>query len=554
MEWLKSLLFDGGIAHDVLTFALVITCGLAPGKIKIGGVSLGITWILFAGIFFSHFGMRVDQQVLNFIKEFGMILFVFSIGLQVGPAFFASFKQGGLQLIACAAVVVLLGVTTTYIVHLVTGTPLTTMIGVMSGAVTSTPGLGAAQQTYADATGMGDESIAMGYALTYPLGVVGVILALIALRALLHIDPKKEDQGLIDLSQANRTAEKISIEFTNATISGRKIARIRALIDRQFVISRILHADGRITIADAGTTVELGDKLLIITQHTDVEAVEAFFGHRVEMDDTAWGVAETNVPLVARRILITRSSINGKTFADLRLRTRYGITITRVNRAGVDLVPYQGLELQVGDRVLVVGPEQAVMRVADLLGNSLKTLDTPNLITIFVGVALGVLLGSLPLLHIPQPVKLGLAGGPLIVAILIGRFGTRFGLITYTTMSANLMLREVGIALFLASVGIGAGEGFVDAIVAGGYRWIGYGFIITVVPLLVVGLMARRWLRMNFYTLSGMLAGSMTDSPALAYATTSAGNDMPSVSYSTVYPAVVFLRVLAAQLLVLFAL
>lgn len=554
MEWLKSLLFDGGIAHDVLTFALVITCGLAPGKIKIGGVSLGITWILFAGIFFSHFGMRVDQQVLNFIKEFGMILFVFSIGLQVGPAFFASFKQGGLQLIACAAVVVLLGVTTTYIVHLVTGTPLTTMIGVMSGAVTSTPGLGAAQQTYADATGMGDESIALGYALTYPLGVVGVILALIALRALLHIDPKKEDQGLIDLSQANRTAEKISIEFTNATISGRKIARIRALIDRQFVISRILHADGRITIADAGTTVELGDKLLIITQHTDVEAVEAFFGHRVEMDDTAWGVAETNVPLVARRILITRSSINGKTFADLRLRTRYGITITRVNRAGVDLVPYQGLELQVGDRVLVVGPEQAVMRVADLLGNSLKTLDTPNLITIFVGVALGVLLGSLPLLHIPQPVKLGLAGGPLIVAILIGRFGTRFGLITYTTMSANLMLREVGIALFLASVGIGAGEGFVDAIVAGGYRWIGYGFIITVVPLLVVGLMARRWLRMNFYTLSGMLAGSMTDSPALAYATTSAGNDMPSVSYSTVYPAVVFLRVLAAQLLVLFAL
>ncbi|WP_295939865.1 putative transporter [uncultured Alistipes sp.] len=555
MEWLETLIFGGGIAHAVLTFALVITIGIFLGRVKIGGISLGVTWILFVGIIFSHFGMKVEGEVLHFVKEFGLILFVFSIGLQVGPGFFASFKQGGLTLVTCATAIVLLGVATTYIIHLATGTPLPTMVGILSGAVTNTPGLGAAQQAYTDAAGVEDPSIALGYAVAYPLGVIGIILTMLLIRYVLRVNFKKEDEGLAALSQEHNSADKFSLEFNNSTLAGRKVSQIRSLIDRQFVISRIRRPDGEVTMANADSVINPGDKLCIISHPEDVEAIEAFFGRRIEMCDEEWATtADSNAGLVSRRILITKPSINGRKFSDLRLRTRYGITITRVNRAGVDLIPYQGLELQVGDRVMVVGPEKAVTQTADLLGNSLKKLDHPNLVTIFLGIALGVLLGSIPLLHVPQPVKLGLAGGPLIVAILIGRFGPHFGLVTYTTMSANLMLREIGIALFLAAVGIGAGAGFVDAVMGGGYRWIGYGFIITMVPLLVVGFIARIWLKMNYYTLIGLIAGSTTDPPALAYANATAGNDMPAVGYSTVYPVVMFLRVLTAQLLILFAL
>ena len=315
-----------------------------------------------------------------------------------------------------------------------------------------------------------------------------------------------------------------------------------------------MRPDGSVAMADADSTVHQGDRLWVIADAEDLPAIVAFFGHEVEMDDVAWGNNTPDSELVSRRILVTRSEINGKKFSDLRLRTKYGINITRVNRSGVDLIPYQGLELQIGDRVMVVGPRSAVEQTAKVLGNSLKKLDQPNLLTIFVGIALGVLLGSVPLLNVPQPVKLGLAGGPLIVAILIGRFGTHFHLVTYTTQSANLMLREVGIALFLAAVGIGAGDGFVDAILNGGYRWIGYGVLITVIPILIVAVAARLWLRMNYYTLMGLIAGSTTDPPALAYANATAGNDMPAVGYSTVYPVVMFLRVLTAQIFILFAL
>ncbi|MDE6857306.1 MAG: transporter, partial [Alistipes sp.] len=332
----------------------------------------------------------------------------------------------------------------------------------------------------------------------------------------------------------------------------RTVAYLRDLINRPFVISRIAHADGSITIADADSVLHLGERLLIICNTEDDEAIVAFFGRRIEMDDDAWGSLDSQ--LVSRRILITRPEINGKKFSDLRLRTKYGINITRVNRAGVDLIPYQGMELQIGDRVMVVGSEKAIEKVSSVLGNSLKKLNEPNLVTIFIGIALGVLLGSIPLLNVPQPVKLGLAGGPLIVAILIGRFGTHFHLVTYTTMSANLMLREIGIALFLSAVGLAAGDGFVDAILDGGYRWIGYGVIITMLPLLLVGVFARLYLKLNYYTLIGLMAGSMTDPPALAYANSTAGNDMPAVAYSTVYPVVMFLRVLTAQMFILFAL
>ncbi len=554
MDWLYTLFFGGGIAHAVLTFALVITIGILLGKIKIGGVSLGITWILFVGIALSHFGMTVEGEVLHFVKEFGLILFVFSIGLQVGPGFFSSFKHGGITLVSCAAAIVLLGVATAYILHLTTGTPIPTMVGILSGAVTNTPGLGAAQQAYADASGYNDPSIALGYAVAYPLGVVGIIFTMIFIRYALRVKFKKEDEALAALSNEQKFADKVSVEFNNKILDGRTVSYLRDLINRQFVISRIMRPDGSIIMADADSLVGLGDRLWVICQAEDTEAIIAFFGRRIELTDEDWGNNTPRSELISRRILITKSSINGKKFSDLRLRTKYGITITRVNRAGVDLIPYQGLELQVGDRVMVVGGEKAVAQVADVLGNSLKKLNQPNLVTIFVGIALGVLLGSIPLMNVPQPVKLGLAGGPLIIAILIGRFGTHFHLVTYTTASANLMLREIGIALFLAAVGIGAGDGFIEAIVNGGYRWIGYGFIITVVPLVIVSLVARLCLKMNYYTLMGLMSGAMTDPPALAYANATAGNDMPAVGYSTVYPVVMFLRVLTAQIFILFAL
>ena len=555
MDWLYSLFMGEGIAHTVLVLSLVITVGIMLGKIKICGISFGVTWILFVGIAAGHFGMTVDHNTLHFIKEFGLILFVFSIGLQVGPGFFSSFKEGGIKLVGCAAAIVALGALTTYVIHLVTGTPMPTMVGVMSGAVTNTPGLGAAQQAYADASGINDPSIALGYAVAYPLGVVGIIMTLIIIRFITRVDFAEENKALEAISSERTNADKLSVVFTNGALEGQNIAHLRELINRSFVISRIMHEDGTIVIADGDSVLKIGDRLRVICSADDSEAVVAFFGQQIEMSMEDWGQGQTpQSQLVSRRIIITKPSINGKRLSDLHLRTKYGINITRINRAGIDLIPYQGMELQMGDRVMVVGNEHAIEQVANVLGNSLKKLRQPQLLTIFFGIALGVLLGSIPLMSIPQPVKLGLAGGPLIVAILVGRFGPHFHLVTYTTMSANLMLREVGLAMFLAGVGIGAGDGFVDAIVDGGYRWIGYGFIITVVPLLIVSIAARLWLKMNYYTLMGLIAGSTTDPPALAYANATAGNDMPAVGYSTVYPVVMFLRVLTAQIFILFAL
>ena len=541
-----------GIAHTMLVLSLVITGGIMMSKIKIGGISIGVTWILFVGIVAGHFGMTVDENTLHFIKEFGLILFVFSIGLQVGPGFFSSFKEGGLRMVACAAAVVALGAVATYVIHLVTGTPMTTMVGVMSGAVTNTPGLGAAQQAYTDLMGENDPTIALGYAVAYPLGVVGVILSLVAIRFLTRVDFAEENRALEAMRAEQTNVVRFSVEFTNGALEGHTVAHLRELVNRSFVISRIMHEDGEITIADASSRLKLGEKLRVISSPEDKEAVLAFLGQQIEMSKEEWGAgSDSHTQLVSRRIVITKPEINGKKFSDLRLRSRYGINITRVNRAGIDLIPYQGMELQMGDRVMVVGNETAIEQVAGVLGNSMKKLREPQLLTIFLGIALGVLFGSMPLMNIPQPVKLGLAGGPLIVAILIGRFGPHYGLVTYTTMSANLMLREVGLAMFLAGVGIGAGEGFVEAIVGGGYRWIGYGFIITVLPMMIVGLYARLKLKMNYYTLMGLLAGSSTNPPALGYANSTAGNDMPALGYATVYPVVMFLRVLVAQMLIL---
>ena len=551
MSWLSELFFGQGVAHSVLMFAIVIALGIVLGKVKIWGVSLGITWILFVGIICSHFGMRVDGHTLHFMKEFGLILFVYSVGLQVGPGFFSSFRKGGLTLNMLATGIVLLGVVTTYVIHVVTGLPITTMVGILSGAVTNTPGLGAAQQAYSDMTGVNDPTIALGYAVAYPLGVIGIIGSILLMRVIFRVKFEKENEDLErqDGDRANG-AQQFSVRVTNPALFGKDRREITRFINRKLVFSRFCHEEDRIEIGSSETCLREGDKLLVVAALQDIDAITAFLGERVEV---AW--EQLDKQLVSRRIAITKGEVNGKMLGEMRLRNCFGVNVTRVNRAGVDLVAKPNLQLQIGDRLTVVGPEAAVTNVAKVLGNSLRRLREPNLVSIFLGIFLGILLGSIPFTFpgIPQPVKLGLAGGPLIISILISRFGPQYGLVTYTTMSANLMLREVGIALFLASVGLGAGDGFVETIIdGGGYAWIGYGFIITVVPLIIIGIIARTIYKVNYFTLMGLMAGSMTDPPALAYSNGIVGNDAPAVSYATVYPLTMFLRVLTAQMLVLF--
>ncbi len=554
MDWLYSLLFEDGVAHTVLLLAFVIAFGIMLGKIKIFGISPGMTLVLFVGIAVSHFGFRVEHHILHFVKEFGLILFVFAVGLQVGPGFFASFKKGGVKLNMLAMCVVVLGVLTTIIIHFVTGIPIPTMVGIMSGAVTNTPGLGAAQEASADMSGgMTDPTIALGYAVAYPLGVVGIILSIISIRYIFRINLDTETQRLQAESDAqNNAAETLSLAVKNPAIFGSDIKTISELVSRKFVVSRVCHEDGRIEIASSTTVLNEGDKVLVVTSPAEAKAIIAFIGVPIDMSAADWKKLDS--ALVSRRILVTRSEINGRTLGQLKLRAAFGINITRINRSGLDLIAQPGLQLQLGDRVTVVGSEQAIAAVEKVLGNKMQRLNEPNLIPIFTGIFLGILLGSIPFAFpgIPQPVKLGMAGGPLIIAILISVFGPKYKLVTYTTMSANLMLREIGICLFLACVGLGAGENFVKTIVEdGGVKWIGLGFIITVLPLVIIGIVGRSIYKLNYYTLMGLLAGSTTDPPALSYANTAAGNDAPSVGYATVYPLTMFLRVLFAQLLIL---
>lgn len=548
-----ELVTGTGVAHTIFVLAVVISTGLLLGKIKIFGVSLGTTWILFFGILLGHLGLEINETVLHFLREFGLILFIYSIGMQVGPSFFSSFKKGGITLNMLATGVVFLGVVTTYIIHVITGLPIATMVGILSGAVTNTPGLGAAQQTYTEITGTTDPTIATAYAVAYPLGVVGVILSLILFRYLFKIDPKKENQRIDDQDESKLTeAHMFSLEVNNPAIIGKKIVELKELIEKEFVISRLVHySTGELVVPQTDTVLEENDKLLVVTNLKNIDTIEALIGPRIDMNREEWNKLDSL--LVSRRVAITKSEINGRSIGQLKLRNLYGVNITRVNRAGVDLIADSRLQLQLGDRVTIVGSEAAIANVEKVLGNSLKRLREPNLISIFIGIALGVLVGSIPFMipGIPQPVKLGLAGGPLIVAILISKFGPKYKMVTYTTMSANLMLREIGIAIFLACVGLAAGENFVETVVNGGYKWIGYGVIITVVPVLIIGTIGRKVYKLNYYTLMGMLSGSMTDPPALAFANSTAGNDIPAVSYATVYPLTMFLRVITAQLMIL---
>lgn len=559
MELLKNLfegypdLWGGGVAHSVLILSLVIAFGIMLGKIKVTGISLGVTWILFVGIVFGHFNLNLNEHLLHFLKEFGLILFVYSIGLQVGPGFFSAFKKGGFTLNMLAILVIFISVLIAFVLHFTTGIPITTMVGILSGAVTNTPGLGAAQQANSDLRGIDAPEIALGYAVAYPLGVIGAILALLALKYFLRINTEREEseaeQGMGHLQEL--TVRPVSVEIRNEAVDGKKIKEVKPLLNRAFVISRIRSSEGNgeSELVNADTVLHLNNQILFIANPKDVEAIIAFFGKKITV-----GWEQVDKKLISRRILITKPELNGKSLAQLKIRNNFGASITRVNRSGVDLVAAPNLQLQMGDRVTIVGSELAVSHAEKVLGNSLKRLNHPNLIPIFLGIALGCILGSLPFMFpgIPQPVKLGLAGGPLVVSILISRFGPQYKLITYTTMSANLMIREIGISLFLACVGLGAGKGFVDTIIhQGGYVWIAYGAIITVVPLLIGGFIGRYVWKLNYYTLIGVLSGTNTNPPALAYTTELTPSDAPAVGYATVYPLAMFLRVLTAQILIL---
>lgn len=556
MEFFEHLFYGapqawgGGVAHSVLILSLVIAFGIMLGKIKVAGISIGATWILFVGIVFGHFGLGINEHLLHFVKEFGLILFIFSIGLQVGPGFFSAFKAGGLSLNLLAMGVIFLGVLITVILHYLSGIDMITMVGILSGAITNTPGLGAAQQTYSDIAGGDGSEIAMAYAVAYPLGVIGCILSLLSLKYFCRVDATKEEHEAIHGSGqgAESTVCLMTLEILNTSIDGKMLAELRRIVKREFVVTRVKHGN-EIVLANAQTRLYAGDKILIITNPADAEGVTLFFGKPIEMN---WETED--VQFISRRILITKSELNGKNLSQIKVRKNFSATITRINRAGVDLVATPTLKLQIGDRVTVVGSEVAVRNAENVLGNSLKRLDHPNLIPIFIGIALGCILGSIPFIFpgIPQPIKLGLAGGPLIVSILISRFGPQYKLVTYTTMSANLMIREIGISLFLACVGLGAGEGFIETIIEkGGYVWIGYGAIITVVPLLIMGMVGKMFMKVNYYTLIGVLSGSCTNPPALSYSNDQTACDAPAVGYATVYPLAMFLRVLTAQLLVL---
>lgn len=555
MNWILDLFTGTGVAHSIFIYSLVIAIGVILGKIKFLGISLGATFVLFVGLLAGHLGCVIDGDTLKFVQEFGLILFIFSIGLQVGPSFFSSFKQGGLTLNMLAIGIIVLNIVIALVIFVIDpNLKAHELVGILSGAVTNTPGLGAAQQTLietqsAGASGM-NEAMSMGYAAAYPLGVVGIILSMIVIKSIFKIGVNKEAEE-IEEEKTNSQLQPhiVTYKITNKLIIGSTIHHLHQIIDHNFVISRIRKGDGHVYIPMSDTVIDEGDLLLVVMSQQDQEMFDAVLGPHEEMD---WKADPD--PVTARRIVVTKSELSGRKLGSLRLRMGYKLNVTRVHRAGLDLLASPNLALQVGDRLTVVGNINDINRLADKMGNSIKTLDHPNIFTMFVGIVLGIILGSIPLLlpGMSVPMKLGLAGGPLIVAILLGRYGYKLKLITYSSSSANLMLRELGICLFLASVGLAAGGNFAATVFnATGAKWVLYGFLITFLPLIVVGLIGRGKHKINYCTLMGLIAGSNTDPPALAYANKTANNDAPSVAYSTVYPLTMFLRVVTAQILIL---
>lgn len=558
MDWLINLFTTtDSVAHIVLLYAIVIAVGVYLGKIKIGGISIGVTFVLFAGIAAGHIGFTAPTNILSFLQEFGLILFVFMIGLQVGPGFLESFRKGGITLNLLSTVMVVLNVIVMFACYYIffdTSDPknLPMMVGTLYGAVTNTPGLGAANETLYSIFDKGEvPQIASGYACAYPLGVLGIIGATIAIKYIFGIKLEKEEEELAKEEEDNDDVKPhfMDLEVTNLYLEGKTLAQVHNFLNRDFVCSRILH-DGHVSIPNGSTIFHIGDKLFVVCAENDAEAIIAFIGPTINVD---W--KKQDEPMVSKRILVTRSSINGKTLGQMHFSSACGVNVTRVTRQGMDLFAIPSLSLQVGDRIMVVGPEDAVNRVAAVMGNSIKRLDAPNIATIFVGVFIGILFGSIPVAipGIPVPIKLGIAGGPLIIAILIGRYGYKVHLVTYTTTSANMMLREIGLMLFLASVGIKAGDGFLETVIQGdGVKYVYTGFLITIIPILIIGIIARKKYKFNYFTIMGMIAGTYTDPPALAYANSICSKEAPSIGYSTVYPLSMFLRIFTAQIIVLF--
>lgn len=561
MDWIIRLFTDtDSIAHIALLYSIVIAVGILLGKIKIGGISLGVTFVLFAGIVAGHIGFTAPVNILSFIQDFGLILFVFCIGLQVGPGFFESFKKGGVTLNLLSTTTVLLNVVVMFACYFIffdtnDKTNLPMMVGTLYGAVTNTPGLGAANEAlesvWADKSTL--PQIASGYACAYPLGVLGIIGATIAIRFITGTKLADEEEELREAEAEDPHAKphQMHLKVNNTYLAGRTVEQINEFLNRDVVFSRLMH-EGKVSIPSSQDVLEMGDEVLVVCAEADAEAIQAFIGPEIEM---AWEEEDSNQPMISRRIVVTNSSMNGKTLGKMHFSSVYGVTVTRISRQGLDVFASRNYRFQVGDKILVVGPKDNVSRIAEMMGNSVKRLDHPNIATIFIGIIVGILFGSIPFAipGMPVPLKLGIAGGPLIIAILIGRFGHRMKLNTYTTTSANMMLREIGLVLFLASVGIKAGANFWHTVVQGdGLLYVATGFIITIVPILIVGVIARLKFKFNYFTLMGMIAGTYTDPPALAYANSICSREAPAIGYSTVYPLSMFLRIFTAQLIVLF--
>ncbi len=557
LQWLKDLFTTtDSVAHIALLYAIVIAVGVYLGKIKFWGISLGVTFVLFAGIVAGHFGFTAPLPILTFIQDFGLILFVFMIGMQVGPGFFESFGKAGIKLNALAATGILLNVLVMFVCYFIffnTSDPinLPMMVGTLYGAVTNTPGLGAANEALQAVFPNGAPQIASAYACAYPLGVLGIIGATILIRYICKVKLEKEEEELVamDETKANKKPYKMHLEVTNKYLEGKTLLQVHDFLNRDFVVSRLVH-NGELCIPNRDTVFHLGDQMLIVCAEADQEAIMAFIGPKLDID-----FEQSDQPLVSKRILITNPSINGKTLASMHFSSVHGVNVTRITRHGLDLFASASLPMQVGDKIMVVGPEDAVDRVANKMGNSIRRLNAPNIATIFVGIILGIIFGSLPVAipGMPVPLRLGIAGGPLIIAILIGRYGYKIHLVTYTTTSANMMLREIGLVLFLASVGIKAGANFFETVVEGdGLLYVLTGFLITVIPILIVGPIARIRYKFNYFTIMGMIAGTYTDPPALAYANSVCSKEAPAIGYSTVYPLSMFLRIFTAQIVVLF--
>lgn len=556
-QWLNDLFTaTDSVAHIALLYAIVIAVGVYLGKIKVGGISLGVTFVLFAGIVAGHIGFTAPTPILTFVQDFGLILFVFMIGMQVGPGFFESFGKAGIKLNGLAAIGILLNILVMFACYFIffdtsDNSSLPMMVGTLYGAVTNTPGLGAANEALGTVFGQNAPQIASAYACSYPLGVLGIIGATILIRYICNVRLEKEEARLkaMEETSANKKPYKMHLEVSNKYLEGKTLLQVHDFLNRDFVVSRLVH-DGELCIPNRDTLFHVGDQMLIVCAEADQEAITAFIGPKIDID-----FEQQDQPLVSKRILITNPNINGKTLASMHFSSVHGVNVTRLTRHGMDLFASAGLPLQVGDKIMVVGPEDAVDRVANKMGNSIRRLNAPNIATIFVGIILGIIFGSLPIAipGMPVPMKLGIAGGPLIIAILIGRYGYKIHLVTYTTTSANMMLREIGLVLFLASVGIKAGAGFFDTVIDGdGLLYVLTGFLITVIPILIVGPIARIRYKFNYFTIMGMIAGTYTDPPALAYANSVCSKEAPAIGYSTVYPLSMFLRIFTAQIIVLF--